>query len=205
MSERTAPLTQRAHAALGSVLGPGDVAVDATAGNGHDTLFLAGRVAPTGRIHAFDVQPAALAATRARLAKAGMEDRVTLHQAGHERMPEVLPESVAGRVRAVVFNLGYLPGSGDKAVTTLPATTARGLAAARTILAPEGLISVLVYRGHPGGPAEAEAVRVWLGRCAAAGDRVESYDSPGPILHLVCRSPEPAGAHSPASGDRPRK
>lgn len=185
MSGRPVLLTQRAHVALASVLSPGDVAVDATAGNGHDTRFLARAVAPAGRVHAFDVQPAALAATRARLASAGLSDLVTLHHTGHERMLEALPEGLSGAVRAVVFNLGYLPGSGDKAVMTRPETTARALTAARALLAPGGLISVLVYRGHPGGPEEAAAVRVWIDGRAVAGDRVDTVDSPGPILHLV--------------------
>ena len=185
MNGRPLPLTRRAHAALASMLHSGDIAVDATAGNGHDTLFLARDVGPAGRVHAFDVQPAALVATRARLAAEDRADIVALHHAGHERMREVLPASLVGRVRAVVFNLGYLPGSGDRAVITRAETTASALAAARGLIASRGLISVLVYRGHPGGPEEAETVRGWLDGRAAAGDRIESFDSPGPVLHLI--------------------
>jgi len=57
----------RAHEAMAACLRPGDWAVDATAGNGHDALFLAQTVGPQGRVVAFDVQPAAATATRRRL------------------------------------------------------------------------------------------------------------------------------------------
>lgn len=43
-------------AVCAQVLRPGDVAVDATAGNGHDTLFLAQAVGPSGTVYAIDVQ-----------------------------------------------------------------------------------------------------------------------------------------------------
>ena len=46
---------------------PGDWVVDTTAGNGHDTAFLANVVGEQGRVFAFDVQAAAIAATQARL------------------------------------------------------------------------------------------------------------------------------------------
>ena len=67
------PLTTLAQQAVAAVLGPGGLAVDATVGNGHDTLFLARRVAPRGRVFGFDIQPAALAGARRRLAAAGLE------------------------------------------------------------------------------------------------------------------------------------
>ena len=57
------PLTRIAQAAVGAALGDGARAIDATMGNGHDTLFLARAVGPQGRVIAFDVQDAALAAT----------------------------------------------------------------------------------------------------------------------------------------------
>lgn len=52
--------------------------------------------------------------------------------------------------RLVAFNLGYLPG-GDKTMITKSETTLLGLEAAERVVAPGGLISLLVYVGHPGG------------------------------------------------------
>jgi len=78
----------RAHEAVSEVLRPGDVALDATAGNGHDTLFLARSVGPEGTVHALDVQAAAITATRKRLEAAGVANRVRLHQLGHQALPD---------------------------------------------------------------------------------------------------------------------
>ncbi len=176
------PLTRLAHARLAEHLSPGDIAIDATAGNGHDTLFLARRVGPEGQVHAFDVQPRALAATRERLAASGCETPVRLYLESHARMQAVLPAELAGRVAAVTFNLGYLPGS-DHAVVTARDSTLEALAQALALLRPGGLLSVLAYRGHPGGETEARAVATWL--AGAPGLRGETIESPGPVLHLA--------------------
>jgi predicted methyltransferase len=145
---------------LKRVLREGDVAVDATLGNGYDTLFLSRCVGAAGRVHAFDIQAQALAISEQRLAEAGVLDRVWLHLAGHETMASVLPPEVLGRVRAVTFNLGYLPG-GDKTLTTQTATSLAALKSALQVLAPGGLISVVLYPGHDGAPAECDAVLDW--------------------------------------------
>lgn len=155
------PLTAEAQEWVAQILAAGDTAVDATVGNGHDTLFLAHHVGTAGRVYGFDPQPAALETARARLAEAGVLGRVWLHPFGHEHMATALPPECAGRLRAVMFNLGYLPG-GDKSRTTLPATTLAALTAAVDGLAPAGRISLIAYTGHAGGRAEAEAVKDWL-------------------------------------------
>lgn len=154
------PLVQQAHAALTEILAEGDIAIDATVGNGHDTLFLAREVGAIGTVYGFDIQEAALDTAYRRLQEEGMERRVSLYHAGHEAMAVVLPESVRGRVKAVMFNLGYLPG-GDKQRTTGITTTLSALEQARVLLAPGGAISVLAYTGHPGGREEAQAVVAW--------------------------------------------
>lgn len=137
------------------------LAVDATAGNGHDTLFLAQLAGTHGRVAAFDVQAEAIEATRVRLEKNACAAQVELHLCGHEKMAEVLGETWAGKTRAVFFNLGYLPKS-DHAVTTSAATTLPALDAAWRLLAPGGFISLTVYTRHPGGFAESECVNAWL-------------------------------------------
>jgi SAM-dependent methyltransferase len=174
-----------AHAALGAVLRPGDCAVDATLGNGHDALFMARRVGPSGRVIGFDVQEAALAATRQAAGRSGLAGVLELHLCGHESMARVLGPALAGRVAAVTFNLGYLPGS-DKSVITRPHTTNAALEQAATLLRPGGLVSLLVYRGHAGAAAEVEAVEDRLD-CLGAGWQVTRHESPGPVLYLVER------------------
>lgn len=150
---------QWSHHILAPRLRAGDLVVDATAGNGHDTLFLAERVLPGGHVFAFDVQAAAIAQTRQRLT--AHSSLVTLHHAGHERMAELLPPEVHGRLRAVMFNLGWLPGA-DKTVITRVETTLDALRQALALLAPDGVLTVVVYPGHEGGRDEADAVEQWM-------------------------------------------
>lgn len=159
-SKSTLPLVNRAHTALAELLVEGDIAIDATVGNGHDTLFLARQVGESGTVYGFDIQEQALDTAYKRLQEEGLTGRVSLYHAGHEAMAVVLPESVSGRVKAVMFNLGYLPG-GDKQRITAINTTLAALEQALSLLAPGGAISVLAYTGHPGGREEAEAVKFW--------------------------------------------
>ncbi|WP_342528798.1 class I SAM-dependent methyltransferase [Chryseomicrobium sp. FSL W7-1435] len=133
---------------LKEIIQPGDVVVDATAGNGHDTLFLAKLVSESGRVFAFDIQTEAIQATQARLQQAGITN-AELVLAGHERMAEFVPQNV----RAVVFNLGYLPGA-DHSVTTESTKTIQAIEAALELLLPEGRIVVVIYHGHESGKIE---------------------------------------------------
>jgi 16S rRNA C1402 N4-methylase RsmH len=148
---------------LAGLLREGEWVVDATVGNGHDTLFLARQVGRTGRVYGFDIQQAALDATDARLQDAGIGAQVRLFRVGHEQMAAHLPPEARGRLRAVLFNLGYLPGS-DKQTVTQPATTVAALEAVLQWLAPQGVISVLAYTGHPGGREEAEYLKAWASK-----------------------------------------
>ena len=181
------PLTELAHRRLAARLRPGDWVVDATAGNGHDTLFLARTVSPGGRVFAFDVQCRALAATRRRLQAADPDATVTLIRAGHQRMARHLPPAARGRLAAVMFNLGYLPGA-DKSLVTRPDTTLAALTTAAEWLAPGGLLSILAYRHHPGGADETAAVTRWLDDLADW--RIERHASPGPLWLLAQRPHE---------------
>lgn len=160
-------LTELAHAAVAPRLRPGDLAIDATAGNGHDTLALARCVGDSGRVWAFDIQCAALDATAARLARADLAHRVTLVHASHAAMPAHLPAEATGRVGAVMANLGYLPG-GDRTVITDAQATAAMLRDAVAMLRPGGVLCVTAYPGHDGGDTDAAAVHAFFESRAAA-------------------------------------
>lgn len=56
LSTHGARLTTAAQMVWAQVLQPGDVAVDATCGNGHDSLFMAQCIGSTGHLHAVDLQ-----------------------------------------------------------------------------------------------------------------------------------------------------
>ncbi|MCX6845353.1 MAG: class I SAM-dependent methyltransferase [Verrucomicrobia bacterium] len=181
--------TRLAQQMLGELLGEGDVAIDATAGNGHDTQFLAGCVGATGRVLAFDVQEAAMRSTRERLREVGLEERVEFHLASHARMAEF---AGAGSVAAVMFNLGYLPGE-DHALATEAAETMRALDAAAVVLKSGAVLSVVCYPGHPQGAEEAASVEQWMNGRAADAWRVAKYSmvgtkSPAPFL-MIARKP----------------
>ncbi len=170
---------------LAQALGPGGVAVDATAGNGHDAVFLAGLVGPAGVVHCFDIQAQALAKTRALLDDAGLAQAARFHATGHEHLLACLPQAHRGRVGAVVFNLGYLPG-GDEAVITRPETTIAALEASRQVLARGGVISVVCYTGHVGGAAEAAQVAAWCQALDFAAWRAARYELVNKPGHPIC-------------------
>ncbi|MDD4913465.1 MAG: class I SAM-dependent methyltransferase [Methylococcales bacterium] len=153
-------LLETAHAMVGGCLWAGGVAIDATVGNGHDTLFLAGCVGEQGRVFGFDIQARAVASTRQRLLAEGVAQRVSLFHCSHALMTECLPAEAGGRVGAAMFNLGYLPG-GDKTLVTHAGATLAALDAAGGLLAAGGVMTVLAYPGHIGGAAEAGAVADW--------------------------------------------
>jgi len=141
------------HVLVSEVLKQGGKAVDATAGNGNDTLFLARLVGQEGQVFAFDIQAEALSRTRELLERHGAAKQVTLFHAGHEEMDRLVP----GPVDAVIFNLGYLPG-GDHSLVTRTETTIESLKSAIKLLRQGGRIGLVIYTGHPGGAEECKAV-----------------------------------------------
>ena len=152
-------------------LRPGAAVLDATAGNGHDTLFLARLVGASGRVWAFDVQEPAVLETRRRLDAAGVHQATVIH-AGHETMREHVPMEFHGRLRGIMFNLGYLPGS-DKSVITHTDTTLQALTSAIVLLAPDGLLTIAVYPGHGGGADEQRAITEWAAALSPSAYEVQ--------------------------------
>lgn len=154
---------------------PWDIAIDATCGNGHDTLRLARMLqlrdsaeedAQTGRLFAFDIQRQAIHATEELLIREGYADalgsKITLTCLGHEDMKEYfrsrrIPSEGDGFAGAIIFNLGYLPG-GDKSLTTKTGTTLTAVRDALTLLRRDGLLCVTMYGGHAEGANEKRAL-----------------------------------------------
>lgn len=141
------------HLLISETLSSGGVAIDATAGNGLDTLFLARQVGAQGRVYAFDIQSGALQKASLLLEEAGVLDRVILINSNHADLEQLVAEPVD----AVIFNLGYLPG-GDHNLVTTGDTTVRALNSALKMLKNNGRIGLVIYTGHPGGQEELAAV-----------------------------------------------
>ena len=178
-------LVQEVHRRLADVIKAGDLCLDATAGNGLDTLFLAQLVEESGTVHAMDVQEDALRITAGLLALNEVQKRVATHLSCHSKIETVLPPSAKGRIRGVTFNLGYLP-KGDKSITTSEETTLPAIRIAYEWLVERGVLSILCYRGHPGGKSEEEEIRKlihergWKNETIAGNDSEES-----PVLHWI--------------------
>jgi len=132
------------------------VAVDATMGNGNDTLFLSEFVGDQGKVYAFDVQKEAIESTRKRLDEEGASN-VTLIHDGHEHMLDHIDEPVD----LIMFNLGYLP-KGDHKIITEPESTCQAIDAGLRIMKVGGLLTIISYYGHPGGLREMSAVKSFL-------------------------------------------
>ncbi len=158
LPERITGTTDIAHAFAGAYLLPGETAVDCTAGNGYDTLFLLERNGPNGFVYAFDIQQSAVDNTRKRLCEAGISpDRFLLINDSHSR----LSQYVKGPVAVFMFNLGYLPG-GDRTITTDAPTVIHALSSSITLLKCLGVITVVMYPGHGPGRVEQEAVMKYV-------------------------------------------
>ncbi|KMZ64741.1 rRNA methylase [Zostera marina] len=174
-------ITEAAHSVWENVLRKGDTAVDATCGNGYDTLALLQMVSgatavdgsstsSSGSVYGMDIQKSAIDTTSSLLDQHLGKDKacclqaifkvelVKLFHICHSKMEDVIQNT--GNVKVISFNLGYLPG-GDKEKVTIPETTLLALQAASRILVQGGVISVVVYVRHAGGMEELESVEAF--------------------------------------------
>ena len=137
---------------------PGSLCIDATAGRGKDTLFLAGLAGHGGHVIAMDIQEDAVRQTRELIASGGYSDCVDVYLDGHENMARYAsPESAD----CIVFNFGWLPG-GDHNIFTRKETSIAAMTAGLEILKPGGLMSLTVYCGRNNGYEERDAILDYL-------------------------------------------
>ena len=170
-----------------SHLKEGDLAVDFTMGNGHDTEFLSKTVGESGRVGAFDIQQKALDSTAKHLVDAGCPENYTLILASHDRAPEFVREPI----KAGMFNLGYMPGSGNKALTTMRATTLPAVANAVGMLGADAILLVAVYPGHPEGAAEGRELEEYfstLSRYNYCVGQFKMLNSPTSPYFMICET-----------------
>lgn len=133
-----------------SHLKSGDTCADFTMGNGHDTCFLSNVVGENGHVFAFDIQESALESTRKNLEKEGCAQNYTLILDSHHNAEKYINT----KIKAGMFNLGYLPGSGKKEITTKRETTLGAVQAAIRLLDSDGILLIAVYPGHEEGRLE---------------------------------------------------
>lgn len=135
---------------------PGALCIDATAGKGRDTVLLCRLAGRSGRVLAFDIQPQAIAATRALLEKEGLAAQVI--QDSHANMARY---AEAETVDCVVFNFGRLPG-GDPHIFTRADSSLAAIDAGVGLLKPGGVMAIALYYGGENGYTERDAVLAHL-------------------------------------------
>lgn len=142
------------HRFLEGTIPTGGTFLDATCGNGHDTLFLCRKAAPNGRVLALDIQPAAVEATNRLLAEHGLQGVGRAIVCDHRDLGHLVPP---GTLDAAVFNFGWLPGA-DHAVHSAAESTLPALQAALDALKPGGVLTAVLYSGKVIGDGEKQAV-----------------------------------------------
>lgn len=142
MIERIIPF---AHSKVKDIIKESDIVIDATCGNGHDTLFLS-KIAH--HVFAFDIQEQAILETKAMLEQQNVTN-VTVIQDSHISFKKHNIDNP----KVIMYNLGYLPGA-DHSVTTLASTTILSITEGLEILSVHGLIAITVYPGHQEGLLE---------------------------------------------------
>lgn len=208
------PPLQFAHRLVSDHVSLGDRVIDATIGNGKDALFLTQTIGPEGLLYGFDIQKEALQRTEQYLAQhidpariltsydteqseladavdTFADKQVILMQQSHADMTSFIPPSDHERIASIMFNLGYLPG-GDHQLVTMPESTIPALDAALYLLKPGGLLTIMVYPGHPTGQQEAKQVNHWAHHLPQQNFQVLLYQNMNqvndpPYLIAICK------------------
>lgn len=163
----------------------GDIALDATVGNGFDTLDLARLVGRSGKVYGFDIQKIAIENTKALLNLNGLLDKVILINDSHENIENYIFE----QLDLCIYNLGYLP-NGDKNIKTSPSSTVISVFKALKLLKQNGILIVISYIGHQGGQEENNVLEAMLRQLnqkkynVLKNEFINQKNSP-PILYIV--------------------
>lgn len=163
-----------AHDLLRNTINEKDIVIDATCGNGNDTLFLSELVGNDGQVYAFDIQETAIHNSQIKTAEAGYTN-VRYLLDSHANINQHLPEHLIGQVSGAIFNLGYLPRS-DKSIITKADSTLAATKQILTYLKKKGLIVIVVYHGHEGGKEEKNAVLQFASGLAQEKYAVATYE-----------------------------
>lgn len=127
----------------------GQVVLDATIGNGNDTLLMANMVGDNGKVYGFDIQEIAIENTKKLLKENNFEERVRLIKDSHEN----LTKYIFCKLDFIIYNLGYLP-NGDKNIITKARSTLKSINSSLELLNNNGLLLINSYIGHNGGIEE---------------------------------------------------
>ena len=147
-------ITEWCHHFIREHVKEGECCIDATAGNGNDTLVLCELVGETGKVIAFDIQEEAVANTKKRLAEHGMTERAQVLLESHVNMNRYAQEE---SVSCVMFNFGYLPG-GNHELATRKESSILAIQEGLRLLKKGGMMSLCIYSGGDSGFEERDAI-----------------------------------------------
>lgn len=136
----------------------GDICIDATAGRGGDTLFLAQLVGDSGHVTAFDIQQDAVDSTRELIEQNGLSHRVDVLLQSHSEMDEHFEEN---SVSLITFNFGWLP-RGDHNIFTNKTTSIAAIEKGLRLLKSGGIMTLIIYYGRETGFEERDALLEFL-------------------------------------------
>lgn len=178
-------MVDRVHQIIAEYVIEGDYVVDATLGNGWDTLKLCQLVGETGRVFGFDIQEEAIVKSKERINEAGFGERVELHCCSHEYVDQYVQKPI----KAFMMNLGYLPG-GEKSIVTCKESTIKAIQSLTELLCSGGVGTILVYYGHEGGPEEKHAVETFMANMPSNWGQITRMEivnrkNTPPILYIL--------------------
>lgn len=136
----------------------GDICIDATAGRGNDTLFMASLVGESGHVTAFDIQSEAVESTKSLLEGAGLSHRADVRLQSHAQMDELFEE---GTVSCITFNFGWLP-KGDHSISTKKESSLEAIEKGLKLLKKDGIMTLIIYYGRDTGFEERDAILEYL-------------------------------------------
>lgn len=136
----------------------GDICIDATAGRGNDTLFMASLVGDSGHVTAFDIQSEAVESTKALLEKEGLSHRADVRLQSHAEMDTLFEE---GTVSCITFNFGWLP-KGDHSISTKKESSLEAIEKGLRLLKKDGIMTLIIYYGRDTGFEEKDAILEYL-------------------------------------------
>ena len=134
-----------------------DLVIDATTGNGKDSLFLL-EIIKQGYLFGFDIQKKAIENTNNLLKQ--KYKNYKLFNIGHENMKETLKE-YKNRISLIIFNLGYLPKSTSTIMTNYK-TTIKAIKDGLELLNNKGHIIITIYPGTKTGNQESIKIKEFL-------------------------------------------
>ena len=149
--------TALAHSQWSHIIRPGiDSAIDATCGNGYDSIYLAKMLfslddpidytSMKSELVCVDIQKQACESTRDQLAQwmdpSILEKHVQIVHSSHSPLPRPKDDS---SVALVVWNLGYLPNSNEKELYTQMESTISSIVDAALMVRIGGMLSITSY------------------------------------------------------------